>query len=114
MQDAAPITTVTVSNTGMTGMAFVGPTGKTVAYTADGYNAQNPTDSFTCTVTDSNNRSLTGTIDLTITPSASLATQLGTSNADTLTASSANQRLIGGGGDDTLNVNAAKTLAFGG
>ncbi len=78
-----------------------------------GQSLEQPTDSFTYTVSDGSGGTVTGTVDIAIT-GASEPTQVGTAGNDTLSAASANTRLIGGGGNDTLNAHAAGTTVFGG
>jgi Ca2+-binding RTX toxin-like protein len=97
------ITSVGLSNT--MGFAYLDTTDGLLTYTADGFQPSAPQDSFTYTASDG----ATGTVQVTLT-GATEPTQVGT----TLTASSANTRLIGTAGNDTLNANAAKTLVFGG
>ena len=112
--DKAQITISTLGLSGTVGSAYLDAAHQKLTYTADGYNAKQPLDSFGYTVSDGNGGTATGTIAVTVTPSNSLSTTVGTTGADTLTASSASSRLIGLAGNDTLKVNAAKALVFAG
>jgi Ca2+-binding RTX toxin-like protein len=89
------------------GFAYLDTTDGLLTYTADGFqpSAKQPQDSFTYTASDG----ATGTVQVTVT-GANEPTQIGS----TLTASSANTRLVGTTGSDTLNANAAGTAVFAG
>lgn len=83
-----------------------------LAYTAGGYDAQHPTDSFTYTVADPHGATVTGTVDVTVT-GTSQPTQVGTNGPDTLTANGAGQ-LVFAGGDGSITVNGAGSTIYGG
>ena len=86
------ITSIGLSNT--MGFVYLDTTDGLLTYTANGFQlgAKKPQDSFTYTASDG----ATGTVDVTVT-GATEPTQVGTSGADTLTASRPTTRLIGDG-----------------
>ncbi len=110
--DQASLTISSIGDTGTMGFLYFDPTDKLLTYTANGYNAKAPTDSFTYTVSDPQGATVTGTVDLTVTgPSPSL---LGTPGNDTLTANGAGQLVFAGAGNDMITVNGAKSTVYGG
>jgi VCBS repeat-containing protein len=103
----AQVTITNIGQLGTMGFAYLDTKDGLLTYTADGFQpgAKQPQDSFTYTASDG----ATGTVQVTVT-GANEPTQVGA----TLTASSANTRLIGTTGNDTLNANAASTTVFAG
>ena len=103
----APVTITSLGLSNTMGFAYLDTTDGLLTYTADGFqpSAKQPQDSFTYTASDG----ATGTVQVTVT-GANEPTQIGS----TLTASSANTRLVGTTGSDTLNANAAGTAVFAG
>ena len=114
--DAGDPTRLTISSIGRSntmGFLYFDPTRQLLTYTADGYNGNQPTDSFTYAVSDPSGAMVTGTVDVTIT-GANLRTQVGTPFADRLTANGPHQRLIGGNGNDRLAGHGTRQLIFDG
>jgi hypothetical protein len=110
--DQAQITLSSVGSSNTVGFLYFDPTAKMLTYTASGYNAQSPTDSFTYTLTTPQDGTVTGTVDIAVT-GPSLPTQVGTAGNTTLTANGADQRLIGGP-NDSLTAQGSGSLLFGG
>jgi hypothetical protein len=71
--------------------------------TADGFNAAKPAVGFTYTISDPQGATVTGTVGVAVTGPA-LSSQVGSAGVDTLTADGSSRRLIGGDGNDKLQV----------
>lgn len=108
------ITPANADATPVTGYLQLDPVTGALTYTADGYNPQRATDAFSYVISDSHGATASGLATVTVTPTATLTTQVGSSGADTLAAAKSSTRLIGGDGSDTFAVNASKTLVFAG
>ena len=112
--DQAKITLTSIGEAGTAGFLYPDLAQHMLTYTADGYNPNKPTDSFTYTVADPSGATVTGTVDVAVT-GPNLPTAVGTAGPDTLDALPGGfQRLVGLGGDDQLYVGRPNALVFGG
>jgi Cadherin-like domain/RTX calcium-binding nonapeptide repeat (4 copies) len=105
------LSTLGLSNTA--GFLHFDPADQLLTYTADGFNAGKPVDSFAYTISDPEGAAVTGTVNVTVT-GATLPTAVGSAGADRLTADGSGHRLIGGDGNDRLTGNGERELIFGG
>ena len=111
--DQASLTISSIGEAGTAGFLYPNLAQHMLTYTADGYNAAKPTDSFTYTVGDPGGSTVTGTVDVNVT-GPSLPTAVGTAGADVLSGqTNIAWRLLGLDGNDRLQVNGPD-LAFGG
>ncbi len=112
--DQASLTISSIGEAGTAGFLYPDLAHQTLTYTADGYDPQRPTDSFTYTVTGPGGSTVTGTMDVAVTAGADLPTKVGTAGPDTLGTNAVGSRLLGLDGNDRLEVNGPDSLAFGG
>lgn len=135
--DTGDVARLTVSSIGTPTLGFISfdVANKLASYTADGVrDSRGSTDTFSYTVGDTKGGTVTGTVTVNVTGDSSVtSTRVGTNNADTLTATAANQRLdgaaandilngfksgpdrlFGGAGDDTIKVTAGGNTIYGG
>ena len=111
--DQASLTISSIGEAGTAGFLYPDLSQHVLTYTADGYNPNKPTDSFTYTVADPSGTT-TGTVDVAVT-GPDLPTAVGTAGPDKLDALPGGfQRLVGLGGDDQLYVGRPNALVFGG
>jgi hypothetical protein len=111
--DQAQLTISTLGLSNTAGFLYFDAADQRLTYTADGFNAAKPVDSFTYTIADPGGATVTGTVDVTVTGPA-LPTQVGSAGADRLTADGNGRRLIGGDGNDKLTGHGENQLIFGG
>ena len=111
--DQASLTISSIGEAGTAGFLYPDLAQHMLTYTADGYNLNKPTDSFTYTVADPSGAT-TGTVDVAVT-GPDLPTRVGTAGSDKLDALPGGfQRLVGLGGDDQFYVARPNALVFGG
>jgi hypothetical protein len=96
VQDPNAGATISIASIGQSntmGFAYYDAADQLLTYTADGFqpSATQPQDSFTYTAQDQFGGQVTGTVDVNVT-GANEPTQVGTSGADTLTATKSNTR----------------------
>ena len=111
--DQASITISSIGEAGTAGFLYPDLSQQKLTYTADGYNPNKPTDSFTYIVTGAGGSTVTGTVDITVT-GPNLSTKVGTAGPDNLGTDRADQRLLGLDGNDTLSVTQPNALVFAG
>jgi len=95
-----------VGTSGTQGVVTLNAATQTLTYLATGLNPSAPVDSFTYTLTDGQNHSVTGTVDVTIT-GPNLPTTVATTPGSTTSATGSGQRLISEGSGQTLVGSAA-------
>ena len=111
--DQASLTLTSIGEAGTAGFLYPDLSKHMLTYTADGYNPNKPTDSFTYTVADPDGGTVTGTVDVAVT-GPSLPTKVGTAGPDQLATDGASQRLLGLNGNDSLVAAQSNALVFAG
>ena len=124
----AKLTISTIGQSNTMGFLNFDPTDHLLTYTASGFNAKQPTDSFTYTVQDPYGPgSVTGRVDVTVTgpnlptlvgttvtANGSHMRLIGTNSPSKLLANGSGEEIFGGHGNDTITANGDGSVIYGG